>query len=77
MPHDEMNFIGKVENIDEDLKFILRHIFHIDSEILTWPKHITNAHRKVNLLDSKKAARVFSLYEQDFEIFKYSKKIPV
>lgn len=76
MPYDEFDFIGKVENLDEDLKFLLRHIFKIESEILTWPKHITNAHRKVNLLDSENAARIYSLYEQDFETFEYSKKIP-
>ena len=79
------NFIGKIETIDDDSKYVFQNVFHDPSLIL--PRRNSADLRKVrkytksiqeyyNELTSQELADVIDIYEDDFAIFGYEKIVP-
>lgn len=74
-----MSYIGKMENIENDLKEITRHIFGKYQPMITWNPHSTKKispktgnDPKLNLLTPTIRKRIAKLYKDDFETFGYS-----
>lgn len=75
LPKEKIDFIGRFENLKEDLATVIRVIFHyeIDDQIVNIKTHSTGANKKISMLRSDQIyKRVFKIYEEDFDYFEYS-----
>ena len=68
-----LDFIGKVETIDEDWKTFCTTIGIPHRPMVTAQKRIHKPYREY--YDSISADSVYNIYKQDFEIFNYSKEL--
>lgn len=75
MPLEKFDFIGNIENINEHLGYVLEMIFGAPKPIISRKHHSTNSNESVYILDSNVLSRIYSLYEADFDSFKYSKSL--
>lgn len=75
MPKDALDFIGKIENLDNDIQHVIERIFHPEPskvKVFNWSPHKTNASRKYkDLYDDYSRRVVCELYEDDFKNFGY------
>ncbi|WP_144392581.1 sulfotransferase family protein [Pleionea sediminis] len=74
IPIDKFDFIGKTENLEHDLNFILMELNlpHSEGVIRNTLVHATNANEKLKKYYSPELAqRVYKLYKNDFELFDY------
>jgi hypothetical protein len=75
MPIDKLDFIGKIENLDKDMQYVIERLFHVAPEninIFNWVPHKTNAQSKYkDLYDDYTRRLLFELYEEDFKCFGY------
>ena len=73
LPVDELDFIGRFENLDHDLSHILEQIFPGRRQSVNWIPHATNASERVtSLIDEALSARIARLYQDDFNRLGYS-----
>lgn len=79
IPADSFNFIGKMENLSNDLPFIFRHISpDFTMEFKSRSEHATNASDKLtNYYSPDLIALTKDIYRNDFDIFQYSSDLPV
>lgn len=76
IPVEQLDFIGKFENLDHDLAAILHRLYPENHQPVDWIPHATSASEKVRqLVDETLAARIAKLYQKDFELLGYSKTI--
>jgi hypothetical protein len=74
LPLDQLDFIGKIENLDQDLRYVIRRLFGLekDFEIQSWQKGRTGASSIVKqLYGEKEMAIVREIYAEDFRVFGY------
>ena len=75
LPPEKLSFIGRMENLAEDLAFVVRSIFGDDREVINWSPHSTGAESGSQTfrtpLTRVQKARISVLYRQDFEVFGY------
>lgn len=76
---EKLNFIGKVENINNDLPKLIDNIFGANTFKEEKQKN-SGRTGAVNLIEKyytkELAKRVYNLYRKDFEAFNYSKELP-
>lgn len=71
----KIDFIGKIENYDADMQFILSRIFNSSEEISAgeWAPHKTNASKQIlDFFGPKEIELTLRKYEHDFSLFAYS-----
>ncbi len=68
MPIKNYNFIGKTENIDSELRIILRKLFG-QSTVITVNNHSTREQAKHINLDNAIKNRLKSLYKSDYDLY--------
>jgi dermatan 4-sulfotransferase 1 len=73
IPIDEFNFIGRTENLTEHLNYVLSIIFETNQAIVSVREHATSSTRTIKELDTVAKARIYKIYEVDFENFGYVK----
>lgn len=68
LPYDlqKYDFIGKLENLDHDLKHITSEIFSKPSEIYTIDRHKTASGEMLELVSRRELGIIRDLYERDF-----------
>lgn len=74
LPLDQLDFIGKIENLDQDLRHVVRRLFGSDQglEIVPWRKGTTGASSRVReLYGEQEMAIVREVYAEDFRVFGY------
>ena len=71
IPHTELNFIGRVENLATELPWVMERIFHRQIPIVNAATHATAAQDATKELDSSTKERIYRLYQADFEILGY------
>ncbi len=71
IPHAELNFIGRVENLATELPLVMERIFHRQISIVNAATHATAAQDATKELDSSTKERIYRLYQADFEILGY------
>ena len=77
-------FIGKLENLDEEARYVLFHGFHQPLKEPIMPKNNTNKYAsaretlRVAYKDIPKSTtdRIVELYKLDFKLFQYSTELP-
>ena len=67
---DNLLFLGKVENLKNDLELITQEIFGEKQKIVNWHPHATSKGSEIEV-DIREKERIFKLYEDDFKAFKY------
>lgn len=65
IPLEEFDFIGRTENLTNDLNYVLAHIFKTKPQIVSVREHKTNAERMLQELDKKTKNRILKLYKVD------------
>ncbi|MGI0481015.1 sulfotransferase family protein [Geminocystis sp. CENA526] len=78
LPKEKIDFIGRVENLQQDLITVMQVIFNkeIDDQIVNIKSHSTGANSKLAMIcDPEIKERIFKIYEADFEYFEYSQKL--
>jgi dermatan 4-sulfotransferase 1 len=74
IPLKKLNFVGKVETLQADMKFITKKIFGKEIEIKDWRPHATEAENKrEQILNSESKKRIYKIYQKDFDSFLYKK----
>ncbi|MDF1614765.1 sulfotransferase family protein [Desulfurivibrio dismutans] len=78
LPPEELNFIGKMENLAEDLPRLTRIVYGRSARIFTRQHHATQANKHLHELYGKyEKQRVAELYAKDFAFFDYDpEKLP-
>ena len=72
----EYDFIGKLENVEQDLSFVTRKIFGSETKRLPISKNFTDSSSLLNnYYDRALARRVEEKYKSDFECFGYNSSI--
>ena len=73
LPYDlsKYNYIGKFENLENDLNFILESIFETPIPMATVDHHATHAGSRSKDLSKKEIRHLRDLYESDFNAFGY------
>jgi len=74
----DYDFIGKIELLDADFRRLKIHLgIDLPYDGAVSGRHSTGSKNKIeSYYDQKNQERVYRLYEQDFEIFKYKKQLP-
>ena len=70
VPRNELDFVGRVENLDADLSFLRDQFFLSRQELSSWLRDTTNNIPGAGLTPAQRK-KVFSIYADDFEIFGY------
>jgi hypothetical protein len=75
IPIKYIDFIGRVENLEEDMAFITKKIFGKEFPLQNFQNHHrTNSKSKIDrLLTDHLREKIYKIYENDFKLFKYSK----
>lgn len=74
MPVTLIDYVGKVESIETDMKEITRRIYGVDKKIQNWIPHRTNSGDKLSTyVTDERIEKVFTLYRDDFLSFGYDK----
>lgn len=75
---NNIHFVGKVESLDTDLRYIQHKALGYQSKIIkSWNPHKTNATSKASQLYCQESLEIVrALYDQDFESFGYSYDTP-
>ena len=74
IPIEELDFIGRVENLREDMRFITTKIFGTEFNLHSFRPHRTDAISKQNkLLTDNLKERIYKIYENDFKFLGYPK----
>lgn len=74
IPPDELDFIGRFENLQADMATICRRIFQAEPPKLSWRSHATNARAVVGQRISRRIEdRLIELYQADYEAFGYQR----
>jgi hypothetical protein len=74
IPIEELDFIGRVENLKEDMRFITKKIFGTEFNLYSFRPHRTDAISKQNkLMTDNLKERIYKIYEKDFQLLRYSK----
>jgi len=68
-----IDFFGKIENLNDDLNFVLKEIFKRSIPIKNILEHSTILEKRFINIEDKNLKRVYKLYEEDFDNFKYKK----
>jgi hypothetical protein len=68
---DKYDFVGKFENIEEDLNHIMKEIFNESYEIRTVNHHRTASMEMLKNLSIREISLIERLYEKDFINFDY------
>ena len=68
---DGLDVIARIESLDRDLAMILERIFRGKRRLISVRVHATGATREHLLLNESSRARIFALYEADFESLGY------
>lgn len=71
LPLKELDFIGKTENLTNDLQFVLNKIFKKESPLISITDHSTNKKALLNQLTANEKERIYKLYIKDFKNFNY------
>lgn len=74
LPLDQLDFIGRIENIDQDMRHVVSRLFGPERglEIVPWQKDTTGASSRVRQLYSEQElAIVREVYAEDFRAFGY------
>jgi Sulfotransferase family len=74
LPVDQLDFIGKIESLDQDLRHVIKAVFGSDRElqIKSWSMHTTGASAKVReLYGEREMDIVREVYTEDFRVFGY------
>ena len=75
IPIDKIDFIGRVENLEQDMQFITRKIFGVKLALRNSPLYKTNSISKYNgLLTNDVKKRIYKIYEKDFQLLGYPKQ---
>lgn len=73
VPLDELDFIGRFENLNTDLEHVLKRLFPQAQGFVDWVPHATGADSKIkSVINRDNAERVAKLYRADFELLGYS-----
>jgi hypothetical protein len=74
IPIDKIDFIGRVENLQQDMQFITEKIFGVKLALRNSPLYKTNSISKYNeLLTNNLKKRIYKIYEKDFQLLGYPK----
>lgn len=73
LPIGDFSFIGKVENLQGDLAYVLYRIFERNARIIRQMEHATQAANEHHLLMANMKSRIRRLYAEDFDNFEYAK----
>lgn len=72
VPVSRYNFIGRVEHLEDDLRFIVEKLFGSSHGITNRTRHATGSSGKLKqFYGEEEMARVRELYRADFEAFRY------
>lgn len=74
IPLSKFDYIGKLENINKDLPYVLKTIYGRSGPIVSVKNHATQAQKKVANLSKKEKEKIYTLYKSGFETFGYSKE---
>ncbi len=76
MPLNEIDFVGRFENFENDIAIIAKNIFGREVDAVNWNPHSTESDsRRCEYLTVDRIRRIYRIYQKDFELLKYSKKI--
>ncbi|OOX89578.1 hypothetical protein BOQ00_03440 [Campylobacter coli] len=68
-----LDYIGKVENLNEELDYVLNVILKINDSIITDRPHMTNSNEQLKQYIGKKEQElIYEMYYDDFVLFGYS-----
>lgn len=70
---DELDIVGKVENINNDLILITTAVYGEPKPVKTWDIHASGKKTDDVILSNTEINRIYHMYEQDFDTFHYSK----
>lgn len=78
IPPHEIDYIGKVESLDQDLPFVISKIFKTNGPIVSWRPHASRnsgkrdeRHMNVASISPNDRVRIQNLFCRDFEAFEY------
>lgn len=74
MPADQLDFIGKIESLDQDLRHVIAALFGPDRDIriVSWKKNTTGASSRVRELYGQPEMEIIrEVYAEDFRVFGY------
>lgn len=72
IPLEDFNYIGKTENLNQDLTHVLEEIFGKPYPIISVKEHGTGASQLIKEIRYKTKKRIYELYRSDFDIFGYA-----
>ncbi len=79
----ELDYIGRVEALDEDLPHIMRRIYGHQPEIIKWAPHATRDGFKprkktmlIEMVSQKQKERLYKIYRADYELLGYERECP-
>lgn len=75
IPLRELDFIGKTENITDDLNCVLEKIFKNEPQIISVREHQSSASQMLKEIDLEVKAKIYRIYKLDFDNFNYSSEI--
>ncbi len=76
MPLNEIDFVGRLENFENDITLIAKNIFGKKVDAVNWNFHSTGSDSKrCEYLTVDRIRRIYRIYQKDFELLKYSKKM--
>ena len=79
LPLNQFDFIGKVENLQQDLEVVRHRLMDTESEpdMVEVRSNATNANSKIARYYTPASAKIVKkLYARDFELFDYSTELP-
>jgi hypothetical protein len=74
IPIDKIDFIGRVENLKQDMQFITKKIFGKNLDMQNFRLNKTDSVLKIDgLLTNDLKKRIYKIYEKDFKLLGYLK----
>lgn len=76
---EKIHFVGRVENLDDDLGFVVNRLFGAvayQGPIIREINRTHSAHKMAQYYDRDLSERVYGLYKADFDAFAYAKDLP-
>jgi len=70
-PKKEYDFIGKIENLKEDLAFITEKVYKKKCGLISVRPHARDEH-SLDTISASQLAKIKQIYHSDFELFEYS-----
>lgn len=76
---EKLHFIGRVENLDDDLNFVVNRLFGegvYKGPVIREVNRTNSAHKLAQYYDGNLSERVYALYKADFDAFSYARDLP-